>query len=160
MKLYIWKISSWDAALMSVQACVNILLFHAVCLLFACAVTFCVLQSVSLTITPLSCFPKCHSENTDSSLVVNIQNTTAKCVITAWMLWYSASQLVFEGNFSLAWLQMVVISTMLIWKMMLLCTALQDLYLKERLPTGGAIKNYINNYLYVLHYMPLSSSLH
>lgn len=46
---------------------VNVLLFHAVCLLFACAVTFCVSQSVSLTITPLSCFPKCHSENTDSN---------------------------------------------------------------------------------------------
>lgn len=71
MKLYIrkmgWKRSSWDAALMSVQACVNILLFHAVCVLFACAVTFYVSQSDSLTITPLSCFPECHSENTDSS---------------------------------------------------------------------------------------------
>ncbi len=61
------KNSSWDTALMSVQACVNILLFHAVCLLFACAVTFCVSQFVSLTITHLSCFPKCHSENTDSN---------------------------------------------------------------------------------------------
>lgn len=103
---------------MRVEACVNIFRFHAASTVrlrchFLC-VTVCFLNNYTFINAILK----------SQTLAVNNHNTTATCVITAWMLRYSVSQIAI-WNFSPAWLQLVVYFTLLIWETVLLRTALQ-----------------------------------